>query len=120
MTDALVSTLQKRSDERRAEDPEFQKQAAAIQRYIARKARHEVSLNEKTYRAEVDAEELDAEAAKDKKDGEPKRLHDRDIWPDDPYNDEVLDILGDYINLGGEILTAGPVPAGNGRQALRP
>ena len=118
----LVETLRTRSEERRKNDPEFQKQISALERFQARKARHEISLNEETYRAEMAAEERDAEHAKVDKDDEPRKRHtERDVWKSGPYNDEVIHILADYVSLGGDILTAGPVPAGEAaRQPLRP
>lgn len=117
----LVASLNERSDSRRQEDPEFQKQAAALERYLERKARHEISLNETKYRAETAAQEIDAEEAKVAPADEPKRKRsEREIWKPGAYNDEVVRIITDYVALGGDILTAGPIPAGDARRPLRP
>lgn len=121
VTDDLVATLKERSEQRRSDDPEFKKQAAALERYLERKASHEISLNEETYRAESAAQESDAEEAKVDVDAEPKkRRSEREIWKSGAYNDEVVRILTDYVTLGGDILTAGPIPSGEARQPLRP
>lgn len=104
----LIRRLNERSEARRKADPKFKEQAATMERYIARKKRHEISLNEASFRAEMAASEDDQEEAKSK-DKSRKRRHDRPAWEGDFYDDEVIRILGDYMSLGGNILTAGPV-----------
>jgi carboxyl-terminal processing protease len=115
----LVETLRERSEARRKENPKFQEQAKAIERLKARKARHEISLNEAKFRAETDADEADGDEAKPKE--KRKRHSERPAWESNFYNDEVIAIVSDYVTLGGNILTAGPVQAdANGRPIRRP
>lgn len=116
----LVAKLRERSEARRAEDPKFQEDQQFIERLIARKARHEISLNEKTFRAETRADELAAEAgkqeAKDKKKG---RHADAPAWdPDSHYNQEVARIVVDYVSLGDRILLAAPTRVANAGEEL--
>ncbi len=119
----LATKLQERSVQRRKEDPKFQKEQKAIQRYLERKERHEISLNEKKYKEETT---LSNEEEKEKEELENKTTKghtERDPWESGYYNDEVVAIVRDYITLGQDILTAGPVHPNQGgreRPALRP
>lgn len=121
----LVEALQKRSDDRRGENAKFKEQQAAIERFLVRKARHEISLNEQKFRAEMAANEVDEEDAKvdkEEKDKPKKKAAERIVWEANFYNDEILAIVSDYIGMAGNILTAGPVRAGADEQPqpLRP
>ena len=126
--ETLVESLAKRSEERRAKNEKFQEQKAAIERFLARKARHEISLNEKTFRDEMAANEVDDEEAKTDKDKDKEKADkktkrkERVVWESDFYNDEIIAIVADYVALGGNILTAGPVHPGEeaNRLPLRP
>jgi carboxyl-terminal processing protease len=114
----LVATLTKRSEERREADPKFKEQVAALERFAERKKRHEISLNEDKFKAEMASNENDDEDAKPK-DKTHKRHAERQAWESNFYNDEVMRILADYVQLGGKILTAGPVhPGDQARPAL--
>jgi carboxyl-terminal processing protease len=116
----LIETLRTRSEERRKNNPKFQEQEASIKRYLERKARHEISLNEEKFRAEMAANETDEDEAKPKEKNR-KRHAERTAWESNFYNDEVVNILADYVTLGGNILTAGPVHADeHGRPLQRP
>jgi carboxyl-terminal processing protease len=120
----LVSRLQSRSDERRKTNAKFQEQEAAIKRFLDRKARHEISLNEKKFKEEVLAnddtdDEEKPKAAKEKK----KRHSERVVFDSGFYNDELSAIVKDYLTLGRDILIAKPIHAGEGgaeRQPLMP
>jgi carboxyl-terminal processing protease len=120
----LVARLQSRSDERRKANPKFQEQEQAIKRFIDRKARHEISLNEKKFKSETvsGADDEDDDDAKPKPGARKKRHSERSAWESSFYNDEVIAIIGDYIGLGGDILIAKPVPADGvaERRALMP
>lgn len=114
----LIKQLAARSEERRKANPKFQEQAAALKRYVERRKRHEISLNEAKFRAEMIADESDEEETKPK---EKKRRHtERPVWESDFYNDEIANILADYLRLGASIVTAGPVPAAANGNALKP
>jgi carboxyl-terminal processing protease len=101
----LVTKIKARSEERRQANAKFQDQAKAIERLRARKAKHEITLNEEKFRVETAALEDDKDDDKPK---EKKKHSERPAWESNFYNDEILAILGDYLSLGGDVLTAGP------------
>ncbi|MHB1561735.1 MAG: carboxy terminal-processing peptidase [Isosphaeraceae bacterium] len=106
--DDLVAQLNQRSEQRRKEDPKFRKLDDQIKKYVERKARHEISLNEAKFRSEYIPEDGDEKAAdeKAKKDRKKKKYTEREIWPHDFYNDEVIRIVTDYLSLGSKVLAA--------------
>ena len=105
----LTSRLVARSEKRRAESDKFQKRDAAIKKIIERKARHAISLNEDKFRAETVSEDENKDEAKAKAKGPRKRLSDHPAWEPNYYNDEVLNIVGDYLTLGRKVLASTPV-----------
>ncbi|MDX2039276.1 MAG: carboxy terminal-processing peptidase [Isosphaeraceae bacterium] len=109
----LIQSLVARSEERRGKNEKFRKLETAIEKFKARRAAHSVTLNEAKYRAEIASEEVEKKD-KDAIAGEKpraKRFADRPVWESNFYNDEVMDIVGDYLTLGSKILAANPVPA---------
>lgn len=107
----LVTTLETRSLDRRKADPKFQKHEERIKKYIERKERHAVSLNEAKFRAEYvgeDDPEKAAEAAKKEK-RKNSKFHEHVVWEPDYYNDEVIRIVSDYLSLGSKVLAAAPL-----------
>ena len=122
ISDELASVISKKSEERRKNDPKFKKQDEQIKKFLVRKERHTIPLNESKFRAEFfpeDQEEKIAEekAKLDKKNK--KKFRERDVWISDYYNDEVLRIIADYLNLGSKIVAQAPENApSNNRQAV--
>ena len=108
----LVTRLAARSEKRRSENEKFQKRDAAIKKIIERKARHGISLNEQKFRAETVSEDESKDEAKAKTKGPRKRLSDHPAWEPNYYNDEVLNIVGDYLTIGRQILAKAPVRVG--------
>jgi carboxyl-terminal processing protease len=106
----LVAVLEKRSLERRNAEPKFKKQDEQIQKFIERKARHSISLNEAKFRSEYVPEDPEEKAAeqKAKKELKKKKYTEREVWASDFYNDEVIHIVADYLTLGSKILAAAP------------
>jgi carboxyl-terminal processing protease len=107
----LVGILNKKSEERRKDDPKFQKQNDQIKKFLVRKKRHTIPLNESKFRAEFfpeDQEEKIAEekAKIDKKNK--KKFRERDVWISDFYNDEILRIVADYLSLGSKVVAHAP------------
>ncbi|MDA1016721.1 MAG: carboxy terminal-processing peptidase [Planctomycetota bacterium] len=99
----VVAALQQSSSKRVKADKEFMEAQGAIDRYVARKDRKTVSLNEATLRKEREA---DKNLEKD----DPEKLADpenEDIFPDGSYNDEILRITLDYGDLLKNQKTAG-------------
>ena len=106
----LVAVLEKRSLERRNAEPKFKKQDEQIQKFIERKARHSISLNEAKFRSEYVPEDPEEKAAeqKAKKELKKKKYTEREVWASDFYNDEVIHIVADYLTLGSKVSGRGP------------
>jgi carboxyl-terminal processing protease len=106
----LVAQLNERSTERRKADPKFQKLDDQIKKYLDRKARHSISLNEAKFRSEYIPEDPEEKAAEEKakKDRKKKKYAEREVWASDFYNDEVIHIVTDYLTLGSKVLVAAP------------
>lgn len=111
--DDLIAALNTRSEARRAEDPKFQKLDERIKKFLDRKEKHAIPLNEEKFRAEMIPD--DDEKAADEKEKQAKRdkkkYAEREVWADDFYNNEVLRIVDDYLTLGSKVLAAAPVRA---------
>ncbi|MCA9114658.1 MAG: carboxy terminal-processing peptidase, partial [Planctomycetaceae bacterium] len=90
----IVSTLRQNSAKRVAADPEFKKLSEQIARYVARKERPTITLNEEKLRAERELDKKD----KEKEDEADQEAEDKPIFPQEHYNDEVLHITVDYLN----------------------
>ncbi|QDT38795.1 carboxy terminal-processing peptidase [Stratiformator vulcanicus] len=94
----MIGTLKNRSQARVAADPEFAKLLRRIDRIEARKNRKTASLNEAARRAEREADEREDDQEKESEDEE-LTGSDKPIFPDGYYNDEVLQIGVDYVDL---------------------
>lgn len=95
----VISDLQKNSEARIQTDDYFQRVQRSIARYLERKNRTLVSLNEEKVRIE---REKDEKASKDEKteiqDGLPEEQHaEGPVFPKSNYNDEALNIALDYV-----------------------
>jgi carboxyl-terminal processing protease len=106
----LVALLDHRSAERRKNEPKFQKLNEQIKKFLERKARHSISLNEAKFRAEYVPEDPEEKAAdeKAKKERKKKKYAEREVWPSEFYENEVVQIVADYVTLGSKILAAAP------------
>lgn len=97
----LIALLADRSKKRVTANTDFQKTMADIEKFLARKKRKSVSLNEE----ELKKERIDDEQkTKDKLDED--EYGDREIYPDNAYNNEVLAIAVDYLERLQEVNTA--------------
>jgi carboxyl-terminal processing protease len=95
----MVSMLQKESEQRVAKSEDFQKLNRAIERYLARKDRTLISLNEEQMKKERADDEI-AKKETEKLDGEGETPKPGDpIFPKRFYEDEVLNIALDYVNM---------------------
>ncbi|MCX7388165.1 MAG: tail-specific protease [Planctomycetota bacterium] len=98
VTDAILSQLQQTSETRLSVDKDFMQINRLIEKYLERKNDKTISLNESVLRAEE--EELkqekkeEEEAVKQANGGEKK-----DIFPEDFYNKELVNISIDYLEL---------------------
>ncbi|WP_437229845.1 carboxy terminal-processing peptidase [Planctomicrobium sp. SH661] len=94
----VVADLQKKSEARIAASSDFQKLNSSIERYLARKDKTQLTLNEEQAKkergedeqAKKEAEALTAEEGATPKPGDP-------IFPKRFYEDEVLNIALDYV-----------------------
>lgn len=100
VSENIIKQIQKRSEVRVKENKEFQEIMKDIEKFKAKKNRKMISLNEETLKKErkesKDEEELEEEENKDKE----------DIFPQTAYNDEVISITLDYIDLLRQQATA--------------
>lgn len=103
VTPEVVAVLQQRSEARVAQSKEFQELQTVVGRFLDRKNKKTVSLNEATARKERAKEAADAEAkalmeaAEDDGETAPKAKDDKSVFAKGYYNDEVLNIALDYI-----------------------
>ena len=97
VTNDLISTIRNRSQRRVAADAKFQEIQKDIDRYVARKNRKSVSLNEAVLKAErlQNKKELSEGDIEDPS----NRGSDAPIFKDDAYENEVLQISLDYATL---------------------
>lgn len=98
VTDAMVSKLQDDSKTRLATDKDFLKVDHLIAKYLERKDDKTISLNENVLRAEEEElkqeQKEEEEAIKQANGGEKA-----DIFPNDAYNKELVNISVDYLEL---------------------
>jgi len=103
-TEAVVSKLVKASQERLASSEHFKEVAGRIERYLERKNRREIPLNEAVLRAEREADKNDSE---DKEDPLGADDDDENPFKKEPYNEELIHIAVDYVKLLENRKTAG-------------
>ena len=105
VTDAIVSQLQQTSETRLAMDKDFTQINRLIAKYLERKNDKTISLNESVLRAEEEEmkqeQKEEEEAIKQANGGEKK-----DIFPEDFYNTELVNISIDYLELLRSLQTA--------------
>lgn len=91
-----VAALQKNSETRMTGNADFKKIEQGIQRFIERKNRKDVSLQESVLREERDTDKAVSEEVK-KQTGEEEEKKSEEIFPKNFYNDELLNVSLDYI-----------------------
>jgi carboxyl-terminal processing protease len=94
----IVSTLRENSQRRIAIDPKFQQTLKDIDRYVARKNRKTVSLNEDTLKRERDEDKAAKEVEKEEEEHESKPEN-APVLAKTDYNSELLAISIDYAEL---------------------
>lgn len=117
-SDNLIERLKALSTKRVKADEKFQETFDNIENYLDKKSRKTVSLMEDKLRKERQEEkELEEQRKKaaeaegmavreDGEDSEDVPESEKPVFPDDHYNDEVLHICLDYLNLLGDRKTA--------------
>jgi len=92
VNDKVIKSLRQASSRRVDGDPKFKEDLQEIAKYLKRKNRKTISLNEQTLR-----EERDKSKKKDDKKGPDKKPEDNPpVFPEGHYNNEVLRITSDY------------------------
>ncbi|MGE5194090.1 MAG: carboxy terminal-processing peptidase [Deltaproteobacteria bacterium] len=98
----MVSTIRENSRKRVLASADFQKTDRDIEKYLARKQRKTVSLNEEDLRKErVEEEQKTREKAETD-----DNYNEEPVFPDNSYNNELLSITLDYLGLLQEAKTA--------------
>lgn len=97
VTTEISSAVRENSRKRVAESADFQKVEKDIEKYLARKQRKKVSLNEDELRKERVEEE---QKTRDKAEASGDEFGDEPIvFADNSYNNEILAILFDYVGM---------------------
>ncbi len=92
----LIQELRRRSGDRTAKAEYFQDEREAIEKYLERKEDPTVTLNKEKFlaeREEVNTEKDQEEVFEDMQD------EDKPVFESTPYNEEVMAIAVDYLNL---------------------
>lgn len=105
VTPGIVASLKDSSARRVAADPKFGDIQKDIDRYVERKNRKTVPLNEEKLRQERDADKAAEDVAKAEEEKDTKGTE-GPIFPDTEYNKEVLHIAADYVQLLRQAKTA--------------
>lgn len=94
----IVTALREASRKRVAADSKFQQTQRDIERYLARKNRKTVSLNEDTLRKEREDDKAADDVAKQEEEKE-NNPTEGPIFADNEYNKEVVNVTLDYVQL---------------------
>ncbi|RIK74587.1 MAG: tail-specific protease [Planctomycetota bacterium] len=95
---SLIEELRRRSEARVGNSEFFQKEKQRIERYLQRKE-EPITLNKEKFLAE--RKELDTEKEQEEM-FEDIQTNDKPVFPKTPYNDEVVAIALDYLELLGD------------------
>lgn len=98
VTPEIVSALKKDSEKRVAADPKFQQTLKDIDRYLARKSRKSVSLNEETLRKEREEDKAAKDVEKEEEEFESK-TDKTPVLAKTEYNTELMAIAIEYAGL---------------------
>ena len=95
----IIDQLQKESMTRVKETEEFQKLEKQIDRLVERKNRKSVSLNEAVLGKEREQDDNENNDLFPELNSEEKSDEEKEVFPKSFYNDEVLEITSDYVNV---------------------
>ncbi|MDP1798825.1 MAG: carboxy terminal-processing peptidase [Planctomycetaceae bacterium] len=101
----IIAGLRETSAKRIAADPKFAEIKKDIERYLTRKNRKTVSLNEETLQKERDEDKAANEVAKEEEEKE-NGTGEGPVFKETDYNKEVLHIAADYLHLLRQARTA--------------
>lgn len=94
--EGVIASLEKNSASRVRNDRDFQKVMNNIDRYVARKSRKTISLNEEVLRKEEEELEREREEEEETIKKASGNDDDKDIFADNFYNRELINITLDY------------------------
>lgn len=94
----MIAALKEASQKRIVGDPKFQQREKDIERYLARKNRKTVSLNEETLKKEREDDKAARDVEKEEEDRETK-ADTLPVFAKSEYDNEVLHIATDYVSL---------------------
>ncbi|QDT26010.1 carboxy terminal-processing peptidase [Gimesia panareensis] len=97
----ILDQLKQASTKRVVADKDFKETQEEIDKYLKKKNQKTISLVEATRRKEMSNDKDKEEKEKKKKEEEEKKdsAADKDIFKKDFYNDEILNITVDYMNV---------------------
>lgn len=105
LTDAMIKEMAARSKARTESAEDFQKTQRNIERYLERKNRKTISLCESVLRKEEEELKREREQEEDTIKKASGQDTDDDIFKDDSYNRELLNISVDYVELRESLRT---------------
>jgi carboxyl-terminal processing protease len=103
--DTIVSELVSRSSGRVKENADFQKVQRNIDRYLERKNRKTISLNEEVIKKEEEELKREQEEEKEAIERATGSDKEKELFPDDFYNRELMQITLDYMELRENLRT---------------
>ena len=98
-SDSIVKNLGQQSQARLTDDKDFQKLNKNIARYVERKKRKTISLNESVLRAEEEEMERERKEEEEIAREASGASTEEDIFPENFYNRELVNITLDYSDL---------------------
>lgn len=101
----IIASLREMSSRRIAADPKFYEIKKDIDRYLTRKNRKTVSLNEETLQRERDEDKAANEVAKEEDEKE-NGTGEGPVFKETDYNKEVIHVAADYLQLLRQARTA--------------
>ena len=96
VNEPIVKSLRQLSSDRRAKNDEFIERMADIEKYLQQKKKKVMTINEAKFtaeREELNKDKEEEDLIKEQADG------DDAIFEENYYNDEVIDITRDYVDL---------------------
>lgn len=98
VNDDVISRIRGLSQKRVQGSTDFAEVQRDVERYLDRKQRKTVTLNEARLKAEREQDKRDSKDDEEAGDGEPRKS-DEPVLSDTPYNKELLNIAVDYVEL---------------------
>ncbi|HBL44866.1 MAG TPA: tail-specific protease [Planctomycetaceae bacterium] len=95
----ILDQLKQSSAKRIVADKEFKETLAEIDKYLEKKNQKTISLNETVRRKELSTDKDKEDKKKEEEEKAKKEAADKEIFKKDHYNDEILNITVDYMNV---------------------